>query len=252
MEENLTLSDLIKIFKQRILLILSLMIIGILIAVAFSHYVLTPEYESSTQILVNHERSDANTAGNTNIETDLQLINTYSDIIKSPVILDKVIKELNIDLTANQLNKKITVSSNENSQVINVSVKNEDPQVAIGIANITAKVFQTEIQNLMAINNVSVLTPAILQGDGEAISPHPFLILMIGAIIGLLIGYGIAVILSSLDNTLKSDDDVISFLDIPVVGVISPILEKEKVLSAPAKALIRKETKIYDKNEEKA
>lgn len=228
MEENLTLQDIMKIFKERIILILTIVSLSVLIAAGVSYYLLTPVYETSTQILVNQKRSEANILSNLTIETDLQLINTYSVIIKSPVILDKVIDQLGLETTTRQLNKNITVDSSEESQVINVKVKFEDPEVAVKIANVTAQVFRSEIETLMDVNNVSILTPAEIQVDDKPIFPNPVVNLSAAAIIGLFLGSGVAITLSYLDNTLKNDEDVGEFLDIPVIGVISHINEKEK------------------------
>lgn len=228
MEENLTLQDIMKIFKERIILILSIVSLSILIAAGVSYYLLTPVYETSTQILVNQKRSEANILSNLTIETDLQLINTYSVIIKSPVILDKVIDQLGLETTTRKLNKNIEVDSSEESQVINVKVKFEDPEVAVKIANVTAQVFRSEIETLMDVNNVSILTPAEIQVDDKPIFPNPIIILSAAAIIGLFLGSGVSIVLSYLDNTLKNDEDVGEFLNIPVIGVISHISEKEK------------------------
>lgn len=241
MDENLTLQDLIKILKERILLILSVTCFSILIAAGVSYYVLEPVYETSTQILVNQERGAVAAYNNLTIETDLQLINTYSVIIKSRVILDKVVDQLNLDITAKDLNKQITVDKSENSQVFELKVKYEDPQKAVEIANTTAQVFQNEIQTLMDVNNVSVLTPAELEIGESPIFPNPFLYMIIAAVLGLLVGYGIAVLLSYLDTTLKTEEDVIKVLDIPVIGTISSIVEKEKPTSIAPVVLKREE-----------
>lgn len=238
--ENLTLQDLITIFKERLLLILTIAFIAVLVAAGVSYYILKPSYETSTQILVNQERGAIATYNNLTIETDLQLINTYSVIIKSRVILDKVIDQLNLNITAKELNKKITVDKSEDSQVFELKVKYENPQMAVEIANATAQVFQNEIQSLMDVNNVSILTPAEFEAGEKPVSPNPLLNMFIAAVIGLFLGSGLAITLSYLDNTLKNDEDVGEFLDIPVIGVISHISEKEKP-SAIAPAVLKRE-----------
>src|SRR5690606_40838490 len=89
MEETISLQDLFKTVKKRIGLIALMTILAITIAGVVSFLVLTPMYQTSTQILVNQEASEAAQLTNQNIQTDLQLINTYSVIIKSPAILDE-------------------------------------------------------------------------------------------------------------------------------------------------------------------
>ena len=90
MEETISLQDLFKTIRKRLGLIALLTILAITIAGVISFLVLTPMYQNSTEILVNQSPSETGQLTNQNIQTDLQLINTYSGIIKSPAILDKV------------------------------------------------------------------------------------------------------------------------------------------------------------------
>ena len=109
------------------------------------------------------------------VQTNLQLINTYNVIIKSPAILDKVAQQLGTDLTAAQLNEKITVASEADSQVVNVTVQDPDPQMAANIANTTAEVFQKEIVNLMNIDNVNILAKANMGENPSPVKPQPLI-----------------------------------------------------------------------------
>ncbi|KOF09140.1 capsular biosynthesis protein [Planococcus glaciei] len=240
MEETISLQDLFKTLKKRLGMIALLTILAITIAGVVSFLVLTPIYESSTQILVNQEKTDATQAINQNIQADLQLINTYSVIIKSPAILDQVQNELNLDMTVEELNQKITVDTAENSQVVNVTVQDEDPAQAVDIANMTASVFETEIKNLMNVDNVSVLSPAVLKDNPSPVAPNPILNMAIAAVIGLMLGVGIAFLVEYLDTTIKNDQDIEDILGIPLLGIISPIQEKADLQEQATKTSRRK------------
>src|SRR5690606_17257387 len=119
-----------------------------------------PMYQTSTEILVNQSPTETGQLTNQNIQTDLQLINTYSGIIKSPAILDKVAEEIGGDLTTGQLINRISVSNANQSQIVNITVQDEDPAMAVTIANTTASVFESDIQELMNVDNVTILSPA--------------------------------------------------------------------------------------------
>ncbi|WP_416145283.1 YveK family protein [Planococcus koreensis] len=232
MEETISLQDLFATLKKRLGLIALMAILAITIAGVISFLVLTPIYETSTQILVNQEQSEASQMINQNIQADLQLINTYSVIIKSPAILDQVSSELGLNMTAEQLNSKITVATAENSQVVNVSVQDENPAQAVEIANTTAAVFEKEIKGLMNVDNVSVLSPAVLKSNPSPVAPTPILNMAIAAVVGLMLGVGIAFLLEYLDTTMKNDQDIEDILGIPLLGVISPIQEKADLKEA--------------------
>lgn len=240
MEETISLQELFTTLKKRLGLIAILTVLAVIIAGIISYTLLTPIYETSTQILVNQEKVEASQVINQNIQADLQLINTYSVIIKSPAILDQVAEQLDLDLTAEQLNQKITVSNAENSQVVNVAVQDEDPAVAVDIANTTANVFQTEITELMNVDNVSILSPAVLKDNPTPVAPNPMLNMAIAAVVGLMLGVGIAFLLEYLDTSIKNDQDIEDVLGVPVLGVISPIQEETNIQKAASNTTPRR------------
>lgn len=229
MEEAISLQDLFKTLRKRLGLIVLLAIFAVTIAAVLSFYVMTPVYQTSTEILVNQSPSETGQLTNQNIQTDLQLINTYSGIIRSPVILDQVVEQLGLDMTTDQLTGKITVSNAEQSQIVNIAVQDEDPAVAVEIANTTAAVFENDIRELMNVDNVRVLSPAVLKENQAPVSPNPTLNIAIAAVVGLLLGVGLAFLLEYLDTTIKDQQDIEDILGIPVLGTISPIGGKVEI-----------------------
>lgn len=229
MEETISLQDLFKTIKKRLGLIALLTILAITIAGVISFLVLTPVYQTSTEILVNQSPSETGQLTNQNIQTDLQLINTYSGIIKSPVILDQVVEQMNLELTTDQLTSKITVSNAEQSQIVNITVQDEDPAIAVEIANTTAKVFENDIQELMNVDNVKILSFAVLKENPAPVAPNPMLNMAIAAVIGLMLGVGIAFLLEYLDTTMKDQQDIEDILGLPLLGIVSPIIEKTEL-----------------------
>ena len=224
MEETISLQELFKTLRKRLSLIALITAIAITISGVVSFAILTPIYQSSTQILVNQTKEEATTPFNAqDIQTNLQLINTYSGIIKSPAILSKVIEELKLDTTPAALNNSITVNSVQNSQIITIDVQNEDPAKAVAIANTTASVFQEEIVTLMNVDNVNILAPAEMAETPSPVKPDPKLNMAIAAVIGLMIGVGIAFLLEYLDTTMKTEQDIEDVLGLPILGLISPI-----------------------------
>ena len=227
MEETISLQDLFKTLKKRMTLIILLTIIAVTVSGLISFLLLTPIYQSSTQILINQEKTDVTAFNSQDIQTNLQLINTYNVIIKSPAILSKVIEQLDLDTTPTALNSQITVNNEQDSQVVNISVQDPNPSVAVDIANTTANVFQNEIVKLMKVDNVSILTPAILADNPAPVKPDPILNMAIAAVIGLMLGVGIAFLLEYLDTTVKNEQDVEELLNLPILGLISPISDKD-------------------------
>lgn len=73
-------------------------------AFGISKFVIQPEYSSSVALLVNRKQDENTGAQFQNQQADVQMINTYKDIITRPVILETVVK--NLTTTDKQLVKK--------------------------------------------------------------------------------------------------------------------------------------------------
>lgn len=203
------------------------MIFALSVAGVISFFFLTPIYQASTQILVNQQKMEQQPFNSQDIQTNLQLINTYNVIIKSPAILSKVIETLDLDTTTTALTEQITVSSEQNSQVVNISVQDSEAYRAVDIANTVAEVFQKEIKTLMKVDNVNILSPAIDVENPSPVKPNPYINMAIGALIGLMLGVGIAFLIEYLDTTVKTQRDIEDLLNLPVLGLISPISAKD-------------------------
>ncbi|MBT2738375.1 YveK family protein [Bacillus sp. ISL-7] len=227
MEETISLKELLQTLRKRLSLILSITFIAVLISGVVSYFFLTPIYQASTQLLVNKSKDDQSTFQYNEVQTNLQLINTYNVIIKSPVILEKVIKDLNLDMTVSELNQKITVQNEKDSQVVNLSVQDTSEANAAEIANKTATVFQKEIVKIMNVDNVSILAKAVVSDHPSPIKPQPLLNVAIALVVGLMAGVGLAFLLEYLDNTIKDEQEIEKLLGLPVLGVIATMDESQ-------------------------
>jgi capsular polysaccharide biosynthesis protein len=246
MEETISLKELLQTLKKRMALILAITLTAVIVSGVISFFFLTPIYQASTQILVNQKNDEQAMYNPSQVQTNLQLIDTYNVIIKSPAILDIVADELNLGLTAQQLNSKITVGSENGSQVVNISVQDEDPKTAADIANTVASVFSKEIVDIMNVDNISILAKATVT-DGQApVKPQPILNIAIALVVGLMAGVGLAFLIEYLDNTVKDEQDVERQLELPILGVISVIddatMEQIKQGRSARKSKVRGET----------
>ncbi|WP_342542146.1 Wzz/FepE/Etk N-terminal domain-containing protein [Paenisporosarcina sp. FSL H8-0542] len=229
MEETISLQELFQTLKKRMLLILSLTILATLISGIVSYFFVTPIYQASTQLLVNQEKTETPILNVSEIQTNLQLINTYNVIIKSPAILDIVREDLALEkLTTEDLNSKITVSAVGESQVLTITVQDPDQFVARDIANTTASVFQREIMDIMNVNNVSILAKATATDTQSPIKPNKMLNMAIAMVVGLMLGVGLAFLLEYLDNTIKTEQEIETLLGLSVIGSISSMEKKEQ------------------------
>ncbi|MEK3888444.1 YveK family protein [Bacillus sp. FSL K6-3431] len=244
MEETISLKELMQTLRKRMNLIVLITLAAVVVSGAVSFFVLTPIYQSSTQLLVNQEKSDQPIYNPAEIQTNLQLINTYNVIMKSPAILDIVIEDLGLDMSVGQLNEKVSVQSEKDSQVVNVTVQDPSPHQAAEIANKVAEVFQKEIGSIMNVNNVSILAKAEVGENTSPVKPQPVLNIAIALVVGAMAGIGVAFLLEYLDNTIKTEQDVEKLLELPVLGAIATFDDQKEIRSTrlDRKSKVRGET----------
>jgi capsular polysaccharide biosynthesis protein len=237
MEETISLKDIAVTLRKRLKLIVLIVAVAVALSAIISYFILTPVYQSSTQILVNQKNGQQPVLDANQIRTNVDIINTYSVIIKSPSILNKVVEDLDLNQSSDSLTGAITVNSEQNAQVFNLTVQNEDPAEAVKIANGIAKTFSEEIPEIMNVDNVKILSPAVLKENPSPIKPKPLLNIAIALVVGLMAGVGIAFLLEYLDNTIKTEEDIQNVLQLPVLGVIPKIaVEDEKAPLSKKKA----------------
>ncbi|MGI2327614.1 YveK family protein [Planococcus sp. YIM B11945] len=240
-EEAFHLKKVISVLRNNILLIFSVILLSILVVAIYSYLIVNPLYQSSTEILVNQDRQDITQLPEEVIQADLHLINTYGDIMKSPTILNQVIEQVGLNYSAEQLSGKITLQSTDESQVIKILVEDVEAEATLSIGNELANVFQGEIEELMSVDNVSILSPAVLSNNSFPVEPNPLLNLFIAALVGTMLGIALAFLMDYFDTTLKTENDVKEALDIPVLGVISPEINKDKTTKRKSVTLERRE-----------
>ncbi|MFB6804691.1 YveK family protein [Peribacillus butanolivorans] len=222
MEETISIKDIFQTLKKRWKLITLLTLIAALISGAISYFLLTPVYQSSTQILVNQKQSK-NQLDSTQIRSNIDMINTYSVIIKSPAILDKVIDDLELEQSVDQLSQKIMINSQENSQIFSLTVQDSNPSKAVEIANAVSGTFQKEIKDIMNVDNVTILAKAEVKENPTPVKPSPVLNIAIAVVVGLMAGIGLAFLLEYMDNTIRDEKDIETLLDLPLLGSIQKI-----------------------------
>lgn len=221
-EETISLGELFSILKRSKWLIASLTIVAALIAFLVSSFVISPTYEASTQVLVAPKETQNNMIDNSQIQSSVTLVNTYRVIIQSPTILEQV--QNNVAGAPGNIGGLISVNSEQNSQVINIKVQHTNPVMATDIANEISSVFSKEVKELMSgVDNVKVLSDASV--PMSPVSPNILLNTAIAAVLGMMIGVAIAFLKIVLDRRIKTEQDVETILELPVLGSI-PVIDR--------------------------
>ena len=217
--DEMTLEDIFKALKKRWLLIVS---VTLMFLIGGSVFVLffgpVPQYQSSTTVLVDYRASETEALTQNDINLSQKLVQTYTEIIKSLTILNPVIEEMDLSLTPNELLKKISVSQVNETEIIKISVTDEDPILARDIANTLAQTFSEEISHIMKVDSTSVLDEAVL--PTTPLAQNKVTKIAIAGILGMMVSIGLVFLFEYLDRSIKTADETEHLLGVPVLGVI--------------------------------
>ncbi|HCV9005782.1 TPA: capsule biosynthesis protein CapA [Staphylococcus aureus] len=217
MKEKFDLVKLLNILKKNIKLLLILPAICLVVSTASTFFVMPDKYTASTQILVNMKKSSSDLAFQ-NVQSSLQSVNTYTEIIKSPRILDKVSREFDGQYSTAELNSFLKVTNQTNSQIITVSVTTGNKSESDKIVNRISKVFAHDMPKIMSVDNVTILSSA--HDNAVKVSPIVSVNLVISIIVGIVLAILIIFLKELLDKRIKTEEDVESQLGLPILGSI--------------------------------
>ncbi|EFI83360.1 Wzz/FepE/Etk N-terminal domain-containing protein [Listeria grayi] len=217
MGDVVDLSKVLKVLKQNLKWIVIIPVVFLIIAMALTYFFMTPKYASSTQILVNKKESNSQFMAQ-EVQSNLQLVNTYAEIIKSPRILESVSKNLDREFSSSEILSMLTVNNQSQSQILNISVRSNSRATSKKVANEVAKVFSKDIKKIMNVDNVSILSKADVKA--VQVSPKPLVNAGIGIFLGLIVALLFIFLKQVLDKSLKTEEDVAEILDLPVLGII--------------------------------
>lgn len=222
--EELDLKDLFQMFWNKkihiILIILIFIVIGIIYTIGF----VTPKYTSSTTLVLaaSDKKTSTNTVSDSITTTDItinsKLVATYSELVKSKNVLRQVISNLGIKVNEENLRNNITVSSVKETELIEITVSNENASYAAKIANEIAKVFTAKVGEIYNINNVHVVDEAEVSTEPSNINHTKDIVIF--AFIGLVISVMYVLIANMLDTTVKTQEDIEKAIKIPVLANI--------------------------------
>lgn len=221
--EELDLKELFFMFWNKKLEIILITLMFVAVGIGYSYFFVKPEYTSTTSLVLAQSSSSGQTGDGAISATDLtmnsKLVSTYSELIKRKAILGQVCENLNIpDSNIQELRGKIKVNSAKNTEIIEISVTNKDPNKAAAIANEIAKVFSEKIVEIYNISNVYLLDRAEANAVPSNINHMKDVVIF--AFIGLVIAAVYVLLANMLDNTIKTEQDVEATTELLVLSSI--------------------------------
>lgn len=213
--EEIDLKELFEFFINKISLLIVITVGVCLLGSLYGLFIQKPMYSSYTTVILGGTDT---TITQSDITMNKNLVNTYAEIVKSRRVLDQVIDELSLDMDYGSLVGQISVSAVNNTEIIKITVNNEDGVVAKNIANMTATIFTDEIVNLYNMENVNILDEAIVTNKPYNINVVKQIIIYF--MIGFILAAGILFVIYYFDRTIKSVEQVEQKIKLPILGSV--------------------------------
>jgi polysaccharide biosynthesis transport protein len=176
---------------------------------------LTPSYASTARLLVGPVNSDSNT-----LRGASQLVQTYSQLVQTSVVLDPAITALGLNTTRVTLQSAVNVSANDVTRLVDVKVTWADPDIAAKIANELAKQLIAVAASTPARpeSELSVVDPAI---PAPPAAPNPLLVALLAAMAGFVLAVVAAYAVEAFNPTVRTPEDARATTRLAVLGSVA-------------------------------
>lgn len=221
--EDFNILEFFHYYWNKILFVILFMCIGFLGSYIYTFNTQIPIYKSDTSLVLTKNENNAITQND--ITLNKNLIATYREIIKSRRILERVINNLNLEITYDDLSENVQVENNNTTEMLIISVYNENNRLAKTIADEIASVFKEEIVEIYSIENVSIVDKALI--SDKPYNVHVLKQFLIGIGLGFFLSSAIITIFYLLDDTVKTEEDIEKKIGLAVLGTV-PKLPKKK------------------------
>lgn len=193
-------------------------------ALAYSLFIATPKYNSTTKVYVVNQKKDNQAITAQDVQLGTLLVKDYKEIILSNNVMSEVVERNNLKITPTALAKKITVDAPKDTRIISITVNDSNAETARDLANAVREVSADKIKEVTKIDDVTTIEPAEVANTPS--SPNVFKNSVLATVLGLILAVGGVVLLELLDDRIKRPEDIEEGMDLVLLGVIPDTKKK--------------------------
>ena len=239
-ELEIDLKEIFYAIKKWILVIGLVGVIGAVAAFAYTKLLVKPLYTAENSMLV--LTKETTLASLTDLQMGTQLTNDYKVLATSRPVLEEVIEDLKLEMTYQQLKKRITITNPTSTRILFIEVLYEDPQMAYDIVRAVADEASSYIGDMMEVVPPKIIDYGVV--PTVKTSPSTVKNVAIGMLLGFMLSGGIVVLTTILDDTLKSEEDIEKHLGLSTLSVVPDrkdfINQNKDIKSGAVKSLKKK------------
>ena len=220
-EETIDLMELARLLWAHIVQIVAAAVAAALICLLVCMFVLTPKYQASINMIVNTRQEGTAAFTNDNFNSAKNLISTYAVIIKGNTVLNKVIDELDLDMTYAELYNMVTVADVDSTQIMKVTVTDTDAERAGEIVETIADIVPDVLVEKVEAGSCKTVSDVAI--NPNKVFPQTKKYVVLAGLLGAILVCGMLVLAHLLHDTVVDDEDIQKKLGLPVLGLIPEV-----------------------------
>lgn len=215
-EMEIDLIEILYALKKRALIILAALLAGALIAGVYTKLMITPLYSATSTVLVISKETTLTSIAD--LQFGSQLTKDYSMLITSRSVLEEVLDNLGLDMGYGTLKGNVSINNPDETRILQITVTNPDPQLAKELADELAAVSSEYIGDKMEVVPPKIIEEA--EVPAAQTSPSMSRNVMLGAMAGLFLSAGVVILMTVMNDSIRSEDDIERYLNIPTLASI--------------------------------
>lgn len=210
----------LSILKRRFFLIAVVSFLAAALVFGALSFLVAPTYQATAKMIVNAgtDASASLTITNDQITTSQKLVDTYGVIIRSRTVLDQVIDTLSLDMTYEQLYRKVHVNPVNGTQIMEIAVQDPSAENASKIVQSITQIAPKELSQVLKASSVETIDQAY--ASKKPVAPNKALYSMISFLLAAILMTVVFVLQYLNDGTFRSEEELTEELNIPVLGRI--------------------------------
>lgn len=229
-EENLEIDllELISVLFRKWWLIAMAAIMGAAVMMAVTIFLISPKYESNTILYILNTSTNATSMADLQIGTELT--EDFTVIATSKPVIDgaiEIIKEQEgITFTRKDILGMLDVTNENGTRILEIKATSTNPEYACIVANAVAEETATRMAEIMKSDPPTTVERA--EVAQEPVSPSLMKNTILGFLIGAMLVCGVLVVQYILNDTIKTEEQVAKYLDVPTLAVIPFVKERDR------------------------
>ena len=215
-EMEIDLIEILYALKKKALIIAAVLLAGALAAGVYTKLLITPMYSATSTVLVISKETTLTSIAD--LQFGSQLTKDYSMLITSRSVLEEVLENLELDRGYGSLRGNVSINNPSETRILQITVTDPDPELAKKLADELAEVSSEYIGDKMEV----VPPKMIEEAEVPAVPSSPSMSknVMLGALAGFVLAAGVVVLMSLMDDSIRSEDDIEKYLKIPTLASI--------------------------------